>query len=109
MSMYTQLLTSAQRGPLENLEGDALICYTLDCRSEMLESEPITRATAMSALAMEVAYDSALLKLCAANGIDTVATDFSHPAQDRRRLEAALKGAGLDLTSLARQWKEPPA
>jgi len=109
MSMYTQLLTSAPRGPLENLQGEALLCYTLDCQSEMLASGPITRATAMSALAMEVAYDCALLKLCAANGIDTVATDFSHPAQDRRRLEAALRDAGIDLTSLAWQWKGPHA
>jgi hypothetical protein len=109
MSMYTQLLTSAPRGSLENLQGEALLCYTLDCRSEMLASGPITRATAMSALAMEVAYDCALLKLCAANGIDTVATDFSRPAQDRRRLEAALKEAGIDLTSLARRWKGPHA
>ena len=107
--MYTQILTSAPRGPLENLQGEALLCYTLDCQSEMLASGPITRATAMSALAMEVAYDCALLKLCAANGIDTVATDFSHPANDRRRLEAALKEAGIDLTSLAWQWKGPHA
>ena len=107
--MYTQILTSAPRGPLENLQGEALLCYTLDCQSEMLAAGPITRATAMSALAMEVAYDCALLKLCAANGIDTVATDFSHPANDRRRLEAALKEAGIDLTSLAWQWKGPHA
>lgn len=107
--MYTQLLTSAPRGSLENLQGEALLCYTLDCRSEMLASGPITRATAMSALAMEVAYDCALLKLCAANGIDTVATDFSRPAQDRRRLEAALQELGIDLASLARRWKGPHA
>jgi hypothetical protein len=109
MSMYTELVAHAQGGLHENLQGDALLCYALDCRSEMLASGPITRATAMSALAVEVAYDCALLKLCAAMGIEPVVADFSHPAQDRRRLEVALMGAGIDLASVGRLWKGPRA
>jgi hypothetical protein len=109
MSMYAELLTSAQVGLLDNLQADALLCYALDCRSEMLATGPVTRATALSALAVEVAYDCALLGLCAMEGIETVAADFSHPAQDRRRLEVELKGAGIDLTALARRWRGPQA
>jgi hypothetical protein len=109
MPMYTELLSSAQGWQLENLQGDALLCYALDCRSEILASPPITRGNAMSALAVEVAYDCALLKLCATKGINAVATDFSHPAQDRHRFEEELKKAGIDLTSLARRWRSPQA
>jgi hypothetical protein len=105
MSMYAELLNSAQGGLLEDLQGHALLCYALDCRAEMLGSQPVTHATAISALAVEVAYDCALLRLCATNGIDTIGRDFSHPSQDRLRLEFELREAGIDLTSLARRWR----
>ena len=105
--MYAELLTSAQGEVLDNLQGDSLLCYALDRRSDMLAARPITRVTAISALAVEVAYDCALLGLCAMKGIEAVASDFSRPAQDRRRLEVELKEAGIDLTSLARRWNRP--
>jgi hypothetical protein len=105
MSMYAELLIRAQGSLRDDLGGDALLCYTLDCRSELLASGPVTRATAISALAVEVAYDCALLKLCATEDIGAFPTDFSYPAEGRRRFELALKGVGIDLTSLARRWK----
>jgi hypothetical protein len=108
MSMYAELLTSARQGKVEELSGAALMDYALACRAEMLAaSGPIQDASAFSVLAVEVAYDCVLLKLCAENGIDAVAADFSHPADDRHRLEIELKVAGVDLTSLARRRREP--
>jgi hypothetical protein len=105
MSMYAELLLSAQEGLHEDLRGEALLCYALDRRSDMLSSRPVTRASAISALAVEVAYDCALLRLCALEGIEALPADFSHPAQDRHRLERELKAVGIDLSSLARRWK----
>ena len=108
MSMYAELLTSARQGKVEELHGTALMAYALDRRAEMLAATgPIRDATAFSVLAVEVAYDCILLKLCAEYGVDVVAADFSHPADDRHRLEIALKVAGVDLVSLARCRKDP--
>jgi hypothetical protein len=106
--MYAELLTSARRGKVEELSGAALMTYALDCRAEMLAATgPIQDATAFSALAVEVAYDCVLLRLCAEKGVEVMAADFSHPADDRHRLEAQLKMAGVDLASLARRRKDP--
>jgi hypothetical protein len=102
--MYAELLVQAQESLRADLDGDALVCYALDCRSELLAAGPATRATAISALAVQVAYDCALLKLCATEDIGALPTDFSHPAEGRRRIELALKSVGIDLTSLARRW-----
>jgi hypothetical protein len=107
MSMYAELLSSARGGKVEDLQGDELMGYALDCRAEMLAATgPVRGATAFSVLAVEVAYDCALLKLCAAHGIEGIAADFSHPADDRHRLEMELKVAGVDLASLARRRKD---
>jgi len=105
MSMYADLLLSAQEGLREDLHGEALLIYALDRRFDMLASRPVTRASAISALAVEVAYDCALLALCEREGIQALPSDFSHPAQDRRRLERELKEVGIDLPTLTRRWK----
>jgi hypothetical protein len=100
MSMYADLLLQARERLCEDLDGDALVWHAIKCRSAMLTSGPVTRGTAISALAMEVAYDCALLELCATEDIGAFATDFSRPAQARRRFETELKRAGIDLTSV---------
>jgi hypothetical protein len=105
MSMYAELLLSAQDGLREDLQGEALLCYVLDRRTELLASRPVTRASAISALAVEVAYDCALIRLCALKGIQALPADFSHPARDRSRLERELQRVGIDLSSLTRRWR----
>jgi hypothetical protein len=103
MSMYAELLSSALRGENEDLHGEDLMGYALDRRAEMLAvTGPVGGSTAFSVLAVEIAYDCALVKLCAENGIARMATDFSHPADDRHRLEIELKMAGVDLVQLGR-------
>jgi hypothetical protein len=107
MSMYAELLSSARRGKVEDLQGDELMGYVLDRRAEMLAaSGPVGDSAALSVLAVEVAYDCALLKLCAEHGIEGMAPDFSHPADDRHRLEIELKLAGVDVASLARRRRD---
>jgi hypothetical protein len=107
MSMYAEILSSALRGKVEDLHGDELMAYALDCRAEMLAATgPVRGSSAFSVLAVEIAYDCALLKLCAENGIEGRAADFSHPADDRHRLEIELTAAGVDLASLARHRRD---
>jgi len=107
MSMYTEFLLGAQGCLREDLHSDALVYRAIECRSEMLASGPVTHDNAMSALAVEVAYDCALLNLCAAEDIGAFPADFSLPAQGRRRFELELKGVGIDLVSLARHCIRP--
>jgi hypothetical protein len=104
MSMYVDLLTSALEGTQEELSGDALVDYALTCRSDMLASGSHQGSSAYSALANEIAYDRALLKLCAARDIAVVAANFSFPTRERNRLEVELAQAGLDLAALSRRW-----
>jgi hypothetical protein len=104
MSMYADLLSSALRGAVEDLRGGDLMGYALDCRAKMLAvTRPVPGSTAFSSLAVEVAYDCALLKLCTEYGIEGMAADFSHPADERQHLELELKLAGIDLARLARE------
>jgi hypothetical protein len=103
MSMYVDLLTSTLVDTLDGLNGIELVDYALACRAEMLASESHRGISAYSALASEIAYDRALLALCSVHDIDGVAANFSHPANERRRLEAELASAGLDLAALGRR------
>jgi hypothetical protein len=101
--MYVELLSSALGGQLEELTSDELLSYVLERRAAVLDSGSGIDVSAYSALAIEVAYDGALLKLCRVNGIDVNAADFSSPTQERRRLERELASIDIDLTELARR------
>lgn len=109
--MYTHLLSSVLDDWVDAFTGEALIDYTLVCRAETLASlsqrpKGERCSPAYIALGAEVAYDRALIKLCAANGIDVSADGFSHPAAERNRLERELASCGIDLADLARR-QEP--
>jgi hypothetical protein len=96
--MYAHILSSALNDWVDELTGDALVEYAFVCRSEMRQPPQYQGETALIALAAEVAYDRALIKLCEAHGIGVVDLSFLHPRQERARLEAALVAAGIDLT-----------
>ncbi len=82
------------------LTADALLEYTLECRSAFLTAR---LDKAYESLAVEIAYDRALIALCADHGIAAKASDFDDPRTERSHLEAALRaGAGVDLVSLSR-------
>jgi len=102
-SMYTELLYSALDAWVDTPDQAVLIDHVLKCRNEMLIAIPHRDENAYSALAAEVSYDRALIKLCEANDIEASPANFTHPSEERRRLEKALAGAGINLTALARQ------
>jgi hypothetical protein len=97
--MYDHILSSALNDWVDELSGDALVEYALVCRNEMRHAPRYQGETALVALAAEVAYDRALIKLCEAHGIGGADMSFLHPRQERARLEAALVAAGIDLAS----------
>jgi hypothetical protein len=93
------------------LSGAELIDYAIICRSEMLVSHrsvgPPRGESAYSALGAEIAYDRALLKLCAVYGIESSPQGFSRPSYERNRLERELAARGMDLSKLTRNRKAP--
>ena len=87
----------------ERLTGSALIDDSLARRAEMLGVHH--SASASLALAAEVAYDRALISLCAERDINVVTSEFAHPRAERARLEGELARAGVDLSALARRGR----
>lgn len=104
--MYVDILSSALDGWVDELTGRALIDYALECRAAMLSAGPHRGATAYSSLAVEVAYDRALIKLCEMHNVPVMATRFAYPRAERARLEHELARAGVDLAALARRRRE---
>jgi hypothetical protein len=103
VSMYADLLSSTVDDRLDQLTGDALVGYVIACRADMLAAAPYGGSSAWAALATEIVYDRALLKLCATMNIEGSAADFTHPAEERKHLELKLSGAGIDLVVLTRR------
>jgi hypothetical protein len=101
--MYAHLLLCAFDDWVDQLTGNALVEYAVICRVEMLASAPHSGAPGSLALAAEISYDRALIKLCTDNGIVADALGFSHPGAERARLEHDLAVAGIDLTDFARR------
>jgi hypothetical protein len=105
-SMYVALLFSALEDWDEDLSDDALVEYVLACRVEMLSALPRRGESTYSALACEIAYDRALIKLCEAHDLEVVAANFAHPKEERAHLEHELGAAGFDLKTLARRARD---
>ncbi len=103
-SIYADLLTSALASWEGEFSGGVLFDHVIACRMEMLSSAPAPGENAYLTLARDIAYDRALIKLCAKNGIDARAVDFAHPSEERSRLERALADHGVNLTAIARQF-----
>jgi hypothetical protein len=101
--MYVDILSSALGSWVDELTDSSLVEYTLTCRAEMLGAGPHRGDTAYSSLAVEIAYDRALIKLCEAHDVPVMATSFAHPREERARLEHELASAGIDLAALARR------
>ena len=98
MSMYSQLLiassvhTPGHSAPEEQLD------HLLACRRR-LEQRSSQRADGEAAgeLADNIAYDLALLRVCASRGIECDVLQFDRPLAERRRLEGELARLGIDL------------
>lgn len=101
--MYVTLLRDSFEKWSEETDHADLLEHVLDCRFEMLAAVPNFESNVYSALAAEVGYDRALLKLSEAHGILSSPEKFAKPGEERRRLEHALLDDGVDLTDLTRR------
>ncbi len=101
MSMYAHILSSVLNDWVDELGGDALVEFAQVCRAQMLDSSP-DRDGASTALAAELSYDRALIKVCQAHGIEVMPLSFSRPGEERARLEGELVAIGIDLVALSR-------
>ena len=97
MSMYVELLSTVLDAGPDELRDASLVDDARDCRERMLVGRLRRGESAYAALASEVAYDRALVNLCAARGIDVDPQRFTHPGQERSRLERELAATGVDL------------
>ncbi len=100
MSMYTELLIAAcgqQPAPADASERDALE-EVLRCRARRGErGEPAGPDLVPVALALELSYDVALLRLALAVGVEADPSRFDQPTRERERLEKALRERGIGL------------
>ena len=99
VSMYVQILSSALDEWVNDLTGPDLIEYAILCREELGAVAPPGRGSAYSALALEIAYDRALIALCTEHGLYAHATTFAYPIAERKRVESLLAEIGIDLDS----------
>ena len=102
MSMYVGILSSVLNDWVDELNGDALIDFAQVCRAQMLDTSP-QRDSAATALAAELSYDRALIKVCEAHGIEAIVLGFSRPREERARLEGELMAIGIDLLASSRR------
>jgi hypothetical protein len=99
--MYVDVLSSALEAWSHDLGGDMLVNYVLGCRAQMLTVGPVRDV--QEALAAEVAYDRALIQLCADVGIAATPAGFDQPQAERTRLERTLASeVDIDLVALSR-------
>jgi hypothetical protein len=101
MNVYADILSSVLNDWVDELSGDALVEFTRLCRVQMVDSSP-TRDGASTALAAELSYDRALIKVCQAHGIEVMPMRFSHPSDERARLEGELVAMDIDLRASSR-------
>ena len=105
--MYVEMLSSAVGVWDAALSREALLDHTVDCRVRMLATGTAHGASAYDALAAEIAYDRALIRLCGHVGIGTSPRAFYQPNAERTRLEKTLvETASIDLVSLSRDRSE---
>ena len=98
MAMYVQLLSAAltSEGADSYVPGE-LISLARTSRHQMLTPSDRLSRSAEDDLAYDVHYDCALIRLCAAAGIETTPASFGQPMVERARLERALAQKGMDV------------
>jgi hypothetical protein len=101
MAMYVQLLSAVltSDGAGSYAPGE-LLSLARTNRHQMLTSTDRAHLSVERELAYDVNYDCALIRLCAATGIETTPALFGQPGVERERLERALAEAGVDLAQV---------
>jgi hypothetical protein len=101
MSMYTQLLQAAYSQLRIDEPGQARGVALAEARRWRTQLERGTPdagpETLSSALALEIGYDVALLRLAGLVGIESEPNRFDRPQAERIRLESALAERGVSF------------
>ncbi len=101
--MYTDVLADAIQTSDGGLTGETLVDRAVDRRVQMLTGRGGRSPSAYDLLALEIAYDVSLIRLCEDLGVPTDVADFANPLIERARIERVLaESCGLDLNALAR-------
>jgi hypothetical protein len=101
--MYVDVLSDAFRASDTGLTGETLVDHVVACRVHMLAAQGGGNPSSYDRLAVEIAYDVSLIRLCEDLGIPTSVADFANPLIERARIEHELaQSCGLDLSALAR-------
>ena len=109
-SMYAALLTAARarytrrprdadRGPQGQAALGAQLARLRALRGARGPVRIAPRGDLVGDIAVQLAYDLVLLDLCDIAGVDVDMRHFDQPLRERRHLEAALRGAGVDVGS----------
>jgi hypothetical protein len=98
MVMYVDLLTRALgKGGEGHRSADLLLSDLVHSRARLQATEGDLRTPIAEALAREVSYDGALIRLCASLHVPTGPDLFDCPMRERARLEHELLARGLRL------------
>jgi hypothetical protein len=101
--MYVDVLSDAIRASDSRLTGEHLVEHVVACRLRLLTPRGAGNPSSYDRLALEVAYDASLIRLCDDVGVPTDVADFANPPAERARIEQVLaESRGLDLDALAR-------
>src|SRR5258708_3646667 len=96
--MYIDLLTRALgKGEDGHRSADLLLSDLVHSRARLQATEGDRRTTVAEALAREVSYDGALIRLCASLKVLTAPAHFACPVRERARLEDELLARGVRL------------
>ena len=102
--MYVDLLTRALgKGEEGHRSDDLLLADLADSRARLRAVAGDSRIPVAEALARELCYDGALIRLCESRDIPTGPARFANPVRERTRLERELTARGLDVTELTAQ------
>jgi hypothetical protein len=99
MSMYSQLLDAAFDAGAPDVHGSRAAHFSdlLLCQIQRQDRVNGQRPAAPSALASQVAYDLALIRLARSVGLACQPNDFSQPEVQRHELHRALASRGIHL------------
>jgi hypothetical protein len=96
--MYVDLLRRAlgtdEAGPRSS---DLLLADLVQSRARLRAAEGSSATSAAEALARELSYDGALIRLCASLEVPATPSGFANPPEERARLEKMLTDRGLEL------------
>jgi hypothetical protein len=96
--MYVDLLTQALGSDEEGRRSeDLLLADVVHSRARLRASEGQFRTPVAEALARELSYDGALIRLCESLDVPTTPDRFANPVRERDRLEHELEARGISL------------